>query len=109
MKGLLEFSRCRIKAYNSYRAGIFICGLLEFCRYSWPSYNLFLIANRLAGAGIIALCTPLGINWGHEKLLGLFSGLNLAAAILVNDLSSLNIVIRYLTDVSPGLLLCACL
>ena len=32
-----------------------------------------LLAYKSTGAGFLALFVPFGINWGHGKLLGLFS------------------------------------
>lgn len=32
-----------------------------------------LLADKRKGAGFLALFVPFGINWGHGKLLGLFS------------------------------------
>ncbi|KAL8730066.1 MAG: hypothetical protein Q9181_004797 [Wetmoreana brouardii] len=40
--------------------------------------------NEGRGAGLLSLFVPFGINWGHGKLLGLFSGLNGLAFILVS-------------------------
>lgn len=40
-------------------------------------------ADSSKGAGVLALFVPWGINWGHGKLLGLFSGFNAIAFILV--------------------------
>ncbi|KAL8783697.1 MAG: hypothetical protein Q9213_004436 [Squamulea squamosa] len=44
---------------------------------SWSTFCNFL------GAGILALAVPFGINWGQGRLLGLFSGFNAVAFILV--------------------------
>ncbi|KAG8531884.1 uncharacterized protein KY384_003520 [Bacidia gigantensis] len=44
---------------------------------SWSTFWNF------SGAGTLALFVPFGINWGHGKLLGLFSGFNAVAFILV--------------------------
>ena len=41
------------------------------------------VAVNFAGSGLIALFTPLGLYWGHSKLLGVFSGLSFIAAVLV--------------------------
>ncbi|KAL9602997.1 MAG: hypothetical protein Q9179_002362 [Wetmoreana sp. 5 TL-2023] len=42
-----------------------------------------LTANIATGVGLLSLFVPFGINWGHGKLLGLFSGLSGLAFILV--------------------------
>ncbi|KAL9609063.1 MAG: hypothetical protein Q9167_006142 [Letrouitia subvulpina] len=41
------------------------------------------LLNCATGADAVALGVLFGINWGHGKLLGLFSGLNAIAFILV--------------------------
>ena len=44
---------------------------------SWSTFWNF------GGAGLLALFAPFGINWGHGRLLGLFSAFNVVAFILV--------------------------
>ena len=44
---------------------------------SWSTFWNF------SGAGLLTLFVPFGINWGHGKLLGIFSGFNALAFILV--------------------------
>lgn len=67
----------------------------------YKACNTFaLIADCSTGAGLLALFVPFGINWGHGKLLGLFSGFNAIAFILVYFLVPSTNQIATLEDMS---------